>query len=216
MAIFYEGGLFSFAPGITLGDHTCRNIMWLKGDITGPLIASDLQTLANNLYTAWANTFRFLYPSTITFLPATVTDFSSSSGLSTVSAATPISGSGTGVVLPAQVAILVNAQVTSERYRGGHSRLYIPAGVVGDIVDPQNVESGHVSTINSGMAGWITFLASVSPISGGLRPVVLHQRRKVSRGSTSFIPAYHSFITGYKCSPRLATQRRRVRRMTRS
>jgi hypothetical protein len=182
---------------------TAINVLWAHCTAPGPYAAADLLTVATNLHTAWADVWKTL-ASTSTALEATdVTDFTSATGLSSeyVDVVAGIQPDMTA----AQAAMVISLQ-TSERYRGGHGRCYIPGLAFNHMADSHTWDNTAVSTIGDFWADWIVLLAAQALGAGTLAPVVVRNRRVLGE-------AYIKLIGALIAQPVMATQRRRARKV---
>jgi hypothetical protein len=136
-----------------------------------------------------------------------VTDLSSSSSnVGTYGTATP--GSAGGETLPASVAVLASYPVTL-RYKGGHPRSYIFAGVQADLQDQSNWTSAFITEITD---AWGNFIAT--PVGDTISGTTYTSQCAVSYRSAD---AYRETpvvmpITGFTILAPIASQRRRMRR----
>jgi hypothetical protein len=107
-------------------------------------------------------------------------------------AATNIAGGRPGVPLDAATAVLINHAI-GRRYRGGKPRTYLPAGVGGDILNPQQWTTQAVSDFHS----WVTYLDSVRQGMPGT--TVLHSLVNVSyyKGSKASITGTAPYERGH-------------------
>jgi hypothetical protein len=138
-----------------------------------------------------------------------VTDLSSAmSNVGTFGSATP--GSAGGDVLPASVAVLASYPVAL-RYKGGHPRSYIFAGVQSDLQDMSNWGSGFIAEITD---AWGNVLATPvgDTISGTTytgQCAVSYRSGREYRETALPLP-----ISSFTILQAVASQRRRMRRRT--
>ena len=165
--------------------------------------------------TAWWNEATIGFPAEMP--PAahmdlvTVTDLSSSSGAQG-SFGTPTDGTRTGGLLPASVAVLADYP-SSFRYRGGHPRSYIFAGVQTDLTDQSTWGSAFVTPLQS---VWQLMLASIvgTAFSGTTiteQCAVSYYSAGARRVTPLVMPIPSDSAT---LSLKIASQRRRMRRRT--
>ena len=133
---------------------------------------------------------------------------SASSNVGIYGSATP--GSAGGDVLPASVSVLASYPVTL-RYKGGHPRSYIFAGVQSDLQDMSNWTSAFITEITD---AWGNFIAT--PVGDTISGTTYTSQCAVSYRSgdayreTPVPMGISSFVIG---AP-IASQRRRMRRRT--
>jgi len=133
---------------------------------------------------------------------------SASSNVGTYGSATP--GSAGGDVLPASVSVLASYPVTL-RYKGGHPRSYIFAGVQADLQDMSNWTSAFITEITD---AWGNFIGT--PVGDTISGTTYTSQCAVSYRSgdafreTPVVMGIASFVIN---AP-IASQRRRMRRRT--
>jgi hypothetical protein len=139
----------------------------------------------------------------------TVIDLSSAS--SNVGAyGAPNPGSAGGEVLPASVAVLASYPVTL-RYKGGHPRSYIFAGVQSDLQDMSNWTSAFITEITSAWGNFIN-----TPVGDTIGGTTYTSQCAVSyRSGDAFreTPVVMG-ISDFLITAPIASQRRRMRRRT--
>jgi hypothetical protein len=183
--------------------------------------AADLQALAGSLQTNAVTPITNLCSNHVKLSQISCTELGS--GLQNVGSVAPnATGQHSGGFLPANAAMLVNYQI-GRRYRGGKPRSYFPFGSTVDLTDAQswnlagstnwpNVLTTMFSAIKGATGGAITLdqQVSVSYYSGQL----LAQNH---RGETVYVSQRRQTplvdnILGFKVSPKIASQRRRMAR----
>ena len=128
----------------------------------GPPTGADCAALATSIKTQWGSQLALYYSDSYGLESVTVRDLSSTSGAEG-SDLTPVSGTDTGQVIPAGVAVLINAQI-ARRYRGGKPRVYIPFGTA-DVYTTAGQWSG--AFITGLQTHWRTFIANVGALTQG-------------------------------------------------
>lgn len=122
---------------------------------------SDLTAVVGAVHTAWTNR---LAPNMLTGETLTtiiVEDLSSASGGSAEFTGSE-SGTATGGQLQADVAAVINHQVT-RRYRGGRPRIYLRAGITSDLATPAQFTDTFITNLG---AAWHNFVTDILSLSG--------------------------------------------------
>jgi hypothetical protein len=207
----YQPGLVQIRPQYSVGgDDTAENILWAKGAFTSNLTLSQIQAVQSAFDTAWANLWKPQSFDTSEYLGNILTDWSSNTGLQndTVTIFTPVHGTGGTAPAGAQVCILQSLS-TGIRYRGGHPRTYFP-GVSADIlIDPSHIQTSNATTMVTAYNAVNTALQGVSSGNGGPFNFVIYLHKSNSTLAHVYPIAEYAFDT------QLATQRRRLRKVTR-
>jgi hypothetical protein len=98
-----------------------------------PPTEAELLTVCNGVVTAWMTNFAPVCSPDVSLTAVQVADISSATGASN-EVSTGVPGTRVGDSMPNQVACVVSWRINL-RYRGGHPRSYLPAGVMADVVD---------------------------------------------------------------------------------
>lgn len=131
-----------------------------------------------------------------------------------------IPGTRTGTPLPTSAAVCISWAI-NRRYRGGHGRIYVPAGNVGDIVNGRTLGGTFQTAANAAAAAFYAALTGLSLGGVPSRLVVLSYYEAAPNPSPP--PANHSVlrtaglpfeVTGARVRTRLDTQRRRLGKET--
>ena len=146
----------------TIGTDTNGHNHLFFGVSAAPSLAQ-LNALCSAAATAWgAGGFRAVFPTTSILNQFEAIDLSNPAALPGVG----IVGGGGQLTSPgitAETAVLVNMKV-ARRYKGGHPRVYFPAGASTDISAPQAWSAAFTGTFQTAFQ---TFLTSVQGASGG-------------------------------------------------
>lgn len=153
--------------------------------------------LGSVMYAAWQDNMAGRFPTTLDLLSVLVKFGPTETGPSA-----EIPGTGGGNVgspsAPPNVAYLIRKQ-TGAGGRAGRGRFYHPGVFEADVNDSGLIGSEQVGIIQTALDAWYDDLTL-----GDVTPVVLH-----GAGSPLTTPTP---ITGFELDPRVATQRRRLRR----
>jgi hypothetical protein len=112
--------------------------------------------VASTAMTSYGTHFHPLMSATAALKHTEVTDLSDPSGaIGTAIAAS--GGARPGDELPASASVLINFPI-ARRYRGGKPRVYVPAGVATDVVDPQHWDTAFAQSCQT---AWQTLSTDV-------------------------------------------------------
>ena len=158
----------AFAPAIRLSisgknsgttDWGIRTFYAYSGS-TAPT-STDLTAINTEAGSAWTSDVAPIMGSNITATTFTSLDLTSATGAEVTSAGS-IAGTRSGTGVEAALAAVV-AYGIARHYRGGHPRVYLPAGVTTDVVDPANWNTTFATAVT---AAWTNFLAAVAGTTG--------------------------------------------------
>lgn len=126
-------GVIKFTvEGATDGGGAWVNVLHWSYSGTAPTGAT-LNSFCSSLLTAWGTQFAPTMHANRTILKTTAIDLTSSTSASGEASDT-LPGTRTGAFPPASASVIVS-KLIARRYRGGHPRSYIPAGVNEDMDD---------------------------------------------------------------------------------
>lgn len=209
----YVARLIQIRPQYSMdpdADNTPENVLWMQSGSSGTPTSGDLATIQSIFDDGWSALWKAQAGADSSYLGSVITDWSSDTGISLSSVGTfgPVAGTGGATSTAPQVAILISYAIPI-RYRGGHPRTYLPHLASGKITGTykDSIASGDVTNINTAYNALFTALNG-SGILGG-------QSMAVFRGKTT--PATPSvYIVGvFTAQTLLATQRRRIRHVSR-
>lgn len=185
----------------------------------GPPSIGDCVSIATNVWNSWVAQYTPDCPAQTSLSKVTVTDLASTMGAQGeyTNTDTPVPGTSTHGMLPISTAFLVSKFV-ARRYRGGHPRSYLPIGTTNDLNDDGDWK-------NTSYPNWVTSWATLIEnliLHGAFGSTSIGQECSVTYKSKNLnpTPPYDVVpphvdeipIDGYSGGPKLATQRRRVRR----
>jgi hypothetical protein len=210
MTALYHPGVVTIVPYYDLG-HTnpAANVTHWQTAVTG-LTGAMLSAIRTAFDTSWFATWKGVGSSTNNYLGCWVIDNSSSTGLQVTNAGyTPQAGLSPATSWPDSTAALLSLR-TVMRYRGGHGRVYIPGlSSVSVQNDGMQLTTATQSTLTTLWTSTVTAMAALSSTSGGpLTPIVWN--KKLSSNPNSVQPVVTQLV-----QPILATQRRRLRKVSR-
>lgn len=187
-------------------------IFYVLNNIAGPWTLSQLTTLQSNVDTVFES-WSGVMPSTCKYIGSIVTDRSSNTGLEVTNIGfTPVPGTDTAIQAPRQVAALLSVHGPT-RYRGGHSRIYMPQiaqAMVGS--DGQTLNSTAQTSLNALFTNMNSRGATIVP---PVQWAILHSRQQEVPHTVppTYLPATCVVATGATASNIVATQRRRLRKV---
>lgn len=194
--------------------------MLLYFTYTGTLAQADLQALCNQLQTQWNTHMGPQICATCSLLGVTGNDLSSS--LAPKSASTGAAQAG-GLANPelSSGAAFVISHETARKYRGGHSRSYIPGQAQQHLADGNTWTAAVQSAMLTAWNAFVTsFITTAVPVAvGTLQQVVAHRYGRsatapvLSAGTESpSVPLANPFtdpVTASIANPQVGSQRRR-------
>lgn len=180
-----------------------NNIFYLQYPANPPTIG-DLQSIATQVANAWNANIAPIINTSNALNRVECIDIATNTGADGAAVVTHV-GTRSGALIPVQVACVFSFHV-NVRYRGGHPRMYVPAGVAADVSAGRlwsgaaqtafaTAASGFVTAINAIQLGGSTFFMIMVSYhtAHALRPV----------------PARFP-IVGTAVDDRIDTQRRRL------
>jgi hypothetical protein len=189
----------------TVNGAPFNNIFHLQYDAAAPSVAN-LNTLCADVLTAWQTNFKSLCPSTVVLASADAQDLTNA-GAASGSATDTTAGTRSGTAMPNSVAACITWRINN-RYRGGHPRTYLPAGVIADVSGGNRWTDAFVTAMNTAAAAFLTALNAISLGGSSYKAVCLsYTRDKVAR-----IPPVPYTIQSGLADHRPDTQRRRLGR----
>lgn len=208
----YLPGLLQIRPQYTASPTDLdipENILWFRSaNVTTPTLAN-IQAIQAIFDGDWALIFAEYGAEGRYYSGSVVTDWSNDTGLawSSVGTFTPQEGTAAGV-LPSQVAALVSWTI-AQRWRGGHPRTYLPWVGNGAIqsADPNLLNTSIVSGMVTNITNLQNDMAG-SGVLGGQSQVVFRFRDDPAKAALWE-------IAEFTVQSELATQRRRIRKVSR-
>jgi hypothetical protein len=203
---------------LSSGGIPARNILYFS--YTQTLSAADLGTICNNIATQWGSHMAAQTLSSWGLEGVGASDLSSQTAAQNGSTGATIPGTATGGLVGAAVSFVISNE-TARKYRGGHSRNYLPGIPQADLSDSNTWSVAAQTAI---LNAWTAFLQGIVTVGvpaavGVLQHVVAHRYGKTagspvsaSAPSTLSVPLTNPFfdqITAYKTNPQVGSQRRR-------
>lgn len=185
----------------------------------GPMTAAQAAALSASVGTGWGLNIAALCPASVQLELVTVTDLTSATAGAGSTAETTV-GTRTGTGLTVVNAAVVQFKI-ARRYRGGHPRIYLPAGVQSDLATLNSWTGTFQSQVSSAWSSFSTYI-------GGHLPTGL---TNVGQVNVSYFTGFtnHTFPSGrvrpipnpratpitdsifaVSLNPKLGTQRRRA------
>lgn len=202
------------------------NTIHFESDGHGSLASTpaNLDTFAGAVASAWGTSIAPLCNNNVLLTVVTVADLTSrTSPFVTHNMVPPTAGSRGTTTLPTSVACVISWNGT-RRFRGGHARIYIPAGVIADVTNGRlwnSAASQFLATANTNAQAFWTALNGLSLGTVAMNVVDLSYYMSVPDPSrpghnmTVLRPQGVPFLTtGARVRTRIDTQRLRLGKET--
>jgi len=194
------------------------NNIWFR--YTQSCSAGDLQTLCDEIMTQYATHFAPQVMPNVILEEVFGNDHSSPTAPQAGNTHAPVPGTSTGTNSLSSGAAFVMSNLGSMKYRGGHSRTYIPGIAIGGLQDKNTwTQTAQVNALNGWQALWAAVIQAAPIALGVLARVIAH---RYGRTSTSpvltadsdlpSVPLTNPFtedIVAYRTNPQVGSQRRR-------
>lgn len=181
--------------------------------------STDIESMCQNIWNSWVSDFIPNMPAQTSLVNITGTDLSSDTGATAEynNAGVPVAGTSVSGMVPLNSCMLISKFV-ARRYRGGHSRSYLPIGTTADLNDDGDWKATFATDARASWQDLVHNLQLGSPygaISIGLECAVSYVSKVVNP-----VYPYRRAVPlvmdipddGYTAQTKIATQRRRVRR----
>jgi hypothetical protein len=195
-----------------------RNILYFK--YSGSISSGDLLTLVRSMKTSWT---AHMAPQTVTdcFLTTVFgNDVASNLGAQAIDGNPAVAGTAAGTRTTAGAAFVIGNE-TALKYRGGHSRTYIPGMPESNTSDSNSWTTVAQQAMLTAWSAFIqAFITSAVPAAvGSLQQAVAHRFGKSATApvlaadtdvpSVPLTSPFLQVITAYRTNPQVASQRRR-------
>lgn len=180
---------------------------------------ADVNAICNTAAAAWNTDLAGLHSNSVTLTQVTAVDLSSETGVTTEGTYSHAGTRGTAY-LPDDVAAVIAFHIAA-RYRGGHPKVYLPAGLESDVATLGQWGSTFIAAAQTGFSNFITAVLATSGLSITLDNHVGLSLYKGFRttgpdaeGRLHYPPKYRDSavtynVTSYTCSKTIGSQRRR-------
>jgi hypothetical protein len=210
MTAIYHPGVVTIIAKYNLGQvNPAVNVTHWRSPVT-PQTAGTLVAIRDAFNTAWSTGWKSAASASNSYLGCTVVDASSLTGGQAESGGyTPVSGLISGGSMSDQVCGLISMKGVN-RYRGGHSRLYIPSVPITLVnSDNRTITPALILAYDTLMTGVRAAMLGLSGVNGGpLNQVIWHKKWAAA-------PNTIEDVFNWTSQPVLATQRRRIRKVSR-
>lgn len=180
-----------------------NNIIYAQYSVPTPT-AANLSAYASALATVWGTNVAPLCNTAVSLTAIDVIDIASATGAS-ASVSVAIPGTLTGQALPIQAAMVASWHINL-RYRGGHPRSYVPAGVPASTVNGNTWTSTFITSAVASMTGFLNGMNGISLGGGSSFMIAVSYHTAHAVRPTPLKNAVQSVSV----HPRLDTQRRRL------
>lgn len=180
-----------------------NNILHVQYSGSAPT-SGQLITYCNSVSNAWSTNIAPICPTVVTLTLVQATDLTNAASASGESVVT-VPGTLAGQPLSIQVALVISWSINL-RYRGGHPRSYIPAGVVAE------TQSGNLWSDTfraTAAASGQSFLTAMNAISVAGSPSFMISVSYKTGNAIRPIPTKNPIVAAL-VHPRIDTQRRRL------
>lgn len=200
------------------GDADIQNILYFK--YGGTASAPDLVTLAQEVKTVWGTHMAGQHSNTLHLLSVFIDDLDSATGAQAVDGNPALTASNVSGPLTSGVAFVMS-NVGQMKYRGGHSRTYLPGIPTNAAQDPNTWTTAFQTAMLTAWQGFIAAIVSAAPTAIQLLGQVIAHRFGasatapvgVSSGrSARSVPLTHPVVenvVGHRTNPQVGSQRRR-------
>jgi hypothetical protein len=199
------------------GGPTCLTRFFMQ--YTGAAGSVDVTTLCGTMAASWATRLAPNTGSDYQLSATQIEDMDSKTGVNVI-VPTSHAGTATQTGITAGAAFIMSAHVAF-RYRGGHSRVYIPGITTQDLADKNSWTVGSQGTISTAWTGILSDLATSPPIAvGTLSQIAVHAYSSNVQDFGGQPPSTHKppwplpvpvkyAISSWSANPQVGSQRRR-------
>jgi hypothetical protein len=208
------------APGVAqavitqhMAGHKMNNVLHFYHGSTSPWSQSDLQSVANTLFTQWCNVWKNQMASNTTYQSVACVDLTNTTPVSATSTGAAVTAVGTGATSPG-LSLMVQFNIAS-RYRGGHPRCYLPPFESGALT--ANEDQWISAALTAAAAGFATIVTAIVAAVPGVTHCVPRYTyltsvdssgKKINRVKNGYIGQFT--VQSYTALPPVRSQRRRT------
>jgi hypothetical protein len=189
----------------TVNGAPFNNLFHLQYSGAAPSVAN-MNTICADVLSAWQTNFKSLCPSTVVLAGADAQDLTNA-GASTGAATDTTAGTRSGTAMPNSVAACVTWKINN-RYRGGHPRTYLPAGVIADVVTGNRWTDAFIAAADTAAAAFLVAMNAISVGGATYKMVCLSYVRAMVKLTTPVPYTIQSSLVDHRPD----TQRRRLGR----
>jgi len=198
------------------------NVMHFTYGGPSPASYDFIETCADNWWGQWVSNMIPKMPAQTSLVSVTAIDLQSDTAPAVTydGGGTPVPGTSSHGMLPLSTAFLVSKFV-ERRWRGGHPRSYLPIGTTDDLNDDGDWKADSVTALLAAYTNSVQDFIDATvdgSNSVGLECCVTYKSKNLNPTPPyDVVPPYVTTIPvdGYSAGPKLATQRKRVRRVAR-
>lgn len=183
------------------------NVMHMQWT-TGAPVQTSMQLLADGAKAAWTTWFAPIVHSSVALQIVEATDISSRTGLQATNNAGATGGLA-GTAAPNQVAMVISWKV-AQRYRGGHSRSYLPGPTTADIVNGNTWTGTKLTAVNTAALGFRNAMNAIVIPEGPTTFGTYSYFQKVGGAEAYRTPPVFYACTSAQFHTRVDTMRRRL------
>lgn len=190
------------------------NTGYLQYTGTAPTVA-DLATIATGIGTAWNTNFAPVCHANVTQDAVRLQDMTNRASSINEVTGMAHAGTRTGTDDANNICCVVSWQI-NRRYKGGHPRWYVPAGVVADYTSGRLWTTAFTTAMNNAATAMRTAMNALT--SGGatykMVSMELYRKNPATGLPAYVVPPVPYTVQGNKVHGRVDTQRRRLGRET--
>lgn len=153
--VFVPGVAASTLRGLIGSNPWACTFHWQNGSSVAPWTAADINLLAQMTMTAWNGSMKGNHATNVSVVGADAIDLTNSTGAGSTYTAAAIVGTLSGVLEPASAAVVVQCKI-SARYRGGHPRVYWPAGTQVQMLNEYQWTATFASSMATAMVNYVS------------------------------------------------------------
>lgn len=211
----YQPRLVQIRPQYVSEDRdVAENVLWWIGTFTSALTNDQAAATLAVFDPLWGALFEAYGDGFNAYEGSIITDWSSDTGIeyTSVGVFTPVNG-GFGSVIGANTAALLSWS-TALRFRGGHARSYLPYVGQDAIGSTTELDEGRVTGMNTAIVNLINGMEEIPGGFGGGYFPVMYKYRNAPLVDPPKPPVLVTITDGF-ANPILASQRRRLRKVSR-
>lgn len=200
------------------GNTNVENVFYQT--FTQPPGSSDATSLAATVTAQWLTHVSPLMGTWMTLISATVNDLSSTTGAVAVNVTGGAGTAAAGAHLSSGAATVIQTKI-ARKYRGGHSRIYLPGAGQNDLQTTNTWTTSYITAVAAGWAAFVNGIITNAPVAlGAMQNVVAHRYGRCASPPCSPAPdedapsvplasPYTDAISAWSVNPRVGSQRRR-------
>lgn len=205
----YQPYLIQIRPQyIDAGDNTPENILWFIGSVHTGYTSDQLYAIQGAFDEGWGPVWKCVGATGTYYNSCVVTDWTSNAGLEIPLNHANAQEGTEDAPMGVNTAALISKEI-GLRWRGGHPRTYLPSLAYNVTANGATLQGAVVTALVTAYTAFLGTMGSVTTDNGG--PII----EQVYRNRNSETEAHLYNIEAYIVQAELASQRRRLRRVSR-